>query len=82
MGHWASQNGVKVQMFEAIDEPWKNDEINGDPNNPGGRFGAEGHYGWWKRTSNSDPNSYVDKTRWRCEDHDMWLDDLNLEYLL
>jgi hypothetical protein len=63
MGQWASQNGVKVQMFEAIDEPWKNDETNGDPNNPGGRFGAEAHYGWWKRTSNSDPNSYVDKTR-------------------
>jgi len=61
MGQWATENKVRVQMFEAFDEPWKSDQNNADPNNPGGRFGAEGHYGWWKRTNNADANAYVEK---------------------
>ncbi|ODM94562.1 putative chitinase 2 [Orchesella cincta] len=47
MRSWATQNRVKVQMFEAFDEPWKT--------------GLEGekHFGWWRRAPNSE--SYIEK---------------------
>ena len=37
MGQWASSNQVKIQMFEAFDEPWKSNVNNGDPNASNGR---------------------------------------------
>jgi exo-beta-1,3-glucanase (GH17 family) len=37
MGQWAAANQVKVQIFEAFDEPWKSDVNNGDPNASNGK---------------------------------------------
>ena len=37
MGKWASSNKVKVQMFEAFDEPWKSNLNNHDDNASNGR---------------------------------------------
>lgn len=49
MRNWATSNKVKVQMFEAFDEPWKT----GLP--------GEKHFGWWMRApDNSD--YYIEKT--------------------
>jgi len=52
MKEWSQKNQVKVQMFEAFDEPWKT----GDP--------GEKTFGWWKR---ADDNSkyYIEKTTGR-----------------
>lgn len=61
MAKWASDNQVKVQFFEAFDEPWKSDINNKDPNSSSGINGAEGHYGWWKLPSNNKPHVYVEK---------------------
>lgn len=57
MAAWASKNRVLVHMFEAIDEPWKSDPNNLNPNASNGFNGAEGHYGWWKRQG----NRYIEK---------------------
>lgn len=49
MQNWASSNRVKVQMFEAFDEPWKTG------------LDGEKHFGWWQRApDNSD--YYIEKT--------------------
>ncbi|CAL8109497.1 unnamed protein product [Orchesella dallaii] len=49
MRNWAATNRVKVQMFEAFDEPWKT--------------GLEGekHFGWWRRAPDNS-NSYIEKS--------------------
>lgn len=52
MKSWASQHKVKVQMFEAFDEPWKT-----------GREG-EKHFGWWYRPDNNQAR-YIEKTTGR-----------------
>lgn len=48
MRDWSSANRVKVQMFEAFDEPWKT--------------GMEGekHFGWWYRPNNNEAR-YIEK---------------------
>lgn len=48
MKNWAQKNKVKVQMFQAIDEPWKT-----------GKEG-EKHFGWWYRPNNNDAK-YIEK---------------------
>lgn len=48
MNEWASRNGVRTYMFEAIDEPFKSG------------FTGEPHYGWWYRQSNG-AEDYVEK---------------------
>ena len=60
MGEWAAKHRVSVYMFEAIDEPWKSNKNSHDMNAFNGPNGAEGHYGWWKRTDNNQ-NHYVEK---------------------
>lgn len=57
MAAWASRNQVLVHMFEAIDEPWKSDPNNLNPNDSKGYNGGEGHYGWWTRQG----NNYIQK---------------------
>lgn len=57
MSAWASTNQVLVHMFEGIDEPWKSDVNNLDPNAPNGFNGGEGHYGWWSRQE----DNYIEK---------------------
>jgi len=51
MKAWANSNKVKVQMFEAFDEPWK-------------AGSGEKKFGWWKR---ADDNSryYIEKSTGR-----------------
>jgi hypothetical protein len=63
MAEWAVNSKVRIQLFEAFDEPWKSDVKIVDPDLPGGRFGAEAHYGWWKRIDsyNTKPNTFVEK---------------------
>jgi len=48
MKSWAQQNQVKVQMFEAFDEPWKNG------------LDGEKHFGWWYRQDDNDA-IYIEK---------------------
>lgn len=57
MATWANKNQVLVHIFEGIDEPWKSNPNNLDPNATGGFNGAEGHYGWWKRQG----DNYIEK---------------------
>jgi exo-beta-1,3-glucanase (GH17 family) len=61
MNDWAHINQMPVVLFEAFDEPWKSKPSELDPSAPGGRYGSEGHYGWWKLLNNSDPSSLVEK---------------------
>lgn len=49
MKNWSTTNKVKVQMFEAFDEPWKTGEE------------GEKHFGWWKRAPDNS-NYYIEKT--------------------
>lgn len=46
---WAEQNHVMVQMFQAIDEPWKCDMASTNRSTFDGPNGAECHYGLWYR---------------------------------
>ena len=48
---WASNTQIKIQMFQAIDEPWKGDSS---------QFKGEGHYGWWYKPNNND-DRHVEK---------------------
>lgn len=61
VGQKAATHGVKVVMFEAIDEPWKSDRRNRDPRDANGFNGGEGHYGWWVQRNNSDSCSFFEK---------------------
>jgi hypothetical protein len=58
---WASNNKVSVQMFEAIDEPWKSNKNSADRNSFSGPNGGEGHYGWWYRVDTSNGPKYFEK---------------------
>jgi len=49
MRDWSQGNQVKVQMFEAFDEPWKTGE-------PG-----EKTFGWWRRAEDNS-NYYIEKS--------------------
>jgi exo-beta-1,3-glucanase (GH17 family) len=53
MAKIAKEKGIKVQMFEGIDEPWKCNQQDSSPTSSGGRFGAECHYGLWYRVGNN-----------------------------
>ena len=44
MNWWASNTQIKIQMFQAIDEPWKGDSS---------QFKGEGHYGLWYKPNNN-----------------------------
>jgi len=48
MKNWATKNRVKVQMFQAFDEPWKTG------------LSGEKHFGWWKRAPDNS-NHYIEK---------------------
>lgn len=48
MRNWATTNRVKVQMFQAFDEPWKTG------------LSGEKHFGWWKRAPDNS-NYYIEK---------------------
>jgi exo-beta-1,3-glucanase (GH17 family) len=61
MGEWAAKNKVLVQMFEAIDEPWKSSKTSKDMNAPNGPNGAEGHYGFWTRHDTPNGPQFVQK---------------------
>jgi hypothetical protein len=61
LGAWATREKVRIHLFEAFDEPWKGNPTITDPQRPDGKYGAEIHFGWWKRTSNSDPHAFVEK---------------------
>jgi len=49
MREWSTRERVKVQMFQAFDEPWKTGEE------------GEKHFGWWKRADDNS-NRYIEKT--------------------
>jgi exo-beta-1,3-glucanase (GH17 family) len=49
MKEWAMNNKVKVQMFEAFDEPWKTG------------MSGEKKFGWWHR-ANDNSNYYIEKS--------------------
>ena len=61
INNWATNNGVLVHMFEAIDEPWKSNQASTDWNSFSGPNGAEGHYGWWYRSDTANGPVYVEK---------------------
>lgn len=49
MREWALNHQVKVHMFQAFDEPWRNG------------LDGERHFGWWKRAPDNS-NYYIEKT--------------------
>ena len=52
LNEWAAENKIRVHTFEAYDEPWKSNPRTTDPKDPGGAFGGENHFGWWKISDN------------------------------
>lgn len=52
MKEWSNSNRVKVQMFEAFDEPWKTGEE------------GEKYFGWWRRAEDNS-NFYIEKATGR-----------------
>ena len=47
IGEWANANQVLTYYFEAVDEPWKDDQNATGNASPGGPNGAEAHFGLW-----------------------------------
>jgi hypothetical protein len=62
MSEWAISKGMRIFLFEALDEPWKKDLTITHKNESNGLCGSEDRYGWWKRKDNSnDSDVYIRK---------------------
>jgi hypothetical protein len=63
INEWAGKTNFSVDLFEAFDEPWKNDLSKLYELGPEGPAGAEGFFGWWRRYDTNETVTYIPKAQ-------------------